>query len=144
MLQVDMYYNRESISTILAMKDVINMGARVYMDTNKERAMVVTYQGKSYKCKECSSRLYYYTMEKEKNNKIKSINTNLIQTVKNKMGRYTKRVILKANEGTDMKRYYFLPSKELVNKYSVENQIRKCAFTTYKQKKSYKERRISY
>ena len=42
MIPVDMYCNRESIATILAMKDVINMGARVYMDTDKERAMVVT------------------------------------------------------------------------------------------------------
>ena len=58
-------------------------------------------------------------MDEEKNNKLKRINTNLIQTVKENMGNYTKRDILKANEVTNMKRYYFWPSTDLVNTYFV-------------------------
>ena len=51
MLTVKMYYNHESIVTVLAMKDVINLGARLYMDTDNERLIIVTYGGKSYKFK---------------------------------------------------------------------------------------------
>ena len=41
-LPVEMYYNHELIAKIIAMKDVINLGARVYMDTDNERAIIVT------------------------------------------------------------------------------------------------------
>ena len=68
--------------------------------------------------------IYYYNTEKDTNNKIKS---NLIKTVKDNMGKYTKREILKANEVTYMQRYFFWPSTDSVNKYFVENQLQNYA-----------------
>ena len=127
MLTVEMYYNHELIAKILAMKDVINLGTRVYMDTYQERVIIVTYGGKSYKFKECSSGLYYYDLDANNN---KMIKTNLIQTVKENRGKYTKRDIIKANEVTDVQRYYFWPSIDSVNTYFVENKLPNCALTS--------------
>ena len=128
MLLVEMYYNKKSIETILAIKDGINLGARVCIDSDKDRAIIVTYGGISYKFKECKSGLYYYDLDENKN-KNKMIKSNLIQTVKENREHYTKRDIVKVNEVTDVQRYFWR-STDSVKTYVVENQLRNFALTS--------------
>ena len=63
----------------------------------------MTYGGISCKFKEYSSGLYYYDLDENK----KMIKYNLIKTVKENREHYTKRDIVKANEVTDVQRYFF-------------------------------------
>ena len=49
------------MSNIVALKDMANVpGVWITMDSSKERAIAVWYQGIFYKFKECQDRLYYY------------------------------------------------------------------------------------
>ena len=59
-LPIKVHYNSESMAIILSLLDVANLeGARITMDTDVERAIILHYNGQTLKFKECIDGLYY-------------------------------------------------------------------------------------
>jgi hypothetical protein len=61
-LPISVHFDKNSLATIVAMKDVANVpGVRVQFDTDVERSINVFYCGKVVKFKECADGLYFLT-----------------------------------------------------------------------------------
>ena len=57
-------FNQNSIATIISFKEVTYIpGVRITTEKNQERVMTVTITWKSFKFKECESRLCFYDIE---------------------------------------------------------------------------------
>jgi len=61
-LPLSVHFDERSLATILSMKDIARIpGARITMDSAKERAVFVKLADRTVlKFEECSSRLYYF------------------------------------------------------------------------------------
>ena len=58
---IEAQFNLHSMANTISLKDMDNVSVlRITMDSSKERAITVDYQGKFYKFKECQYGLYYY------------------------------------------------------------------------------------
>ena len=53
-------FNPESMTNILAIKDVAIPGVNTGMDSRNERAIIVEYKNKIIKFQECRDGFYYY------------------------------------------------------------------------------------
>jgi hypothetical protein len=61
MLPIDVHFNSKSMANIFSMKDVVSLpNVKVTMDSDKERALIVEFQGQVFKFEECANGLYYY------------------------------------------------------------------------------------
>ena len=94
-----MYYNPDSLATVLGLKDALNVpGATVNFDSKKSRSFEVTYDGQVFEFKECKEGLYYFDTDIDSNNKYKE-NVNkylLLQSVEKNKKLHTKKDIKKA------------------------------------------------
>ena len=58
---MSVHFNQKSMATILSMNDFSNVpGVRIYMDSDVEKAINVSYKGRLVKFKECEDGLYYF------------------------------------------------------------------------------------
>ena len=61
MIPVDMYYNLESIATVLLIKDVLDVeNTYIIFDSRKRRSMFVYFGDKEFEFRKYSNGLYYY------------------------------------------------------------------------------------
>ena len=70
LLPMKVHFNQNYMATILSFKELVDiLGVIIATDTKQERAMTVSLgNGKTFKFKECKSRLYFHdTGKKEKN-----------------------------------------------------------------------------
>ena len=59
-LPINVHFNEHSIANILSLSDVANLkGARLTMDSEVERAIVLHFENQQYKFRECIDGLYY-------------------------------------------------------------------------------------
>ena len=117
MIPAKMYYNPESLATVLGLKYALNVpGVTVKFDSTKSRSFEVTYNGKVYEFKECKEGLYYFDTDVDSNNKPnENVNKySLLQSVENNKKFHTKKDIKKADFVTTYQQYlYWSSSGEL-------------------------------
>ena len=131
-IPVPMYYNKDSIGTIYAVKDVLDIpGARITFDSEVEKAIKVNVNGKVFKFEQFSNGLYGM-VQVEKNNDTKNDveNYSMIQTVKQNMELFNKKAISKADESLNIQEYIGWPGTETYKSYINDSHINNCPVTS--------------
>ena len=131
-IPVPMYYNKDSIGTIYAVKDVLNIpGERITFDSDVERVMYVNVNEKVFKFEQLTSGLYGM-VETEKNNDTKNEvkNYSMIQTVKQNKELFNKKAISKADESLNIQEYIGWPGTETYKSYINDSHINNCPITS--------------
>ena len=61
LLPLKVHFNEHSLANILSLSDVANLpGARVTMDTDLDRAIILHYNGQTLRFRECTDGLYFF------------------------------------------------------------------------------------
>ena len=109
-LPVEIYSNPKSTMTIPPAKDLMDVGARVFMDTDSARSMLVLCLSETFESKECDEGIYVFDKKDESNKS--EFRMNLLQTVNDYKDTYTKRYVKNKDEVTGMQWYYYCPSTD--------------------------------
>ena len=134
-LPLTVFFNPNSMATILSMRDVANIpGVQICMDTNKERAIFVFFNGKTIKFQECASGLYFYDTVEDLAIVTKHISETVIgysalQTTRENKQLYTKDEILRADKARKYQGLIAWPSTSTFKKYVSDNYINNCDVT---------------
>lgn len=131
-IPVPMYYNKDSIGTIYAVKDVLNIpGARITFDSNAGRVMKVNVNKKVFKFEQFANGLNGM-VEGEKNNDAKNEveNYSMIQIVKQNNELFNKKVISKPDESLNIQEYIGWPGTEIFKSYINDSHINNCPVTS--------------
>ena len=134
-LPLTVFFNPNSMATILSMRDVANIpGVQICMDTNKERAIFVFFNGKTIKFQECASGLYFYDTVEDLAIVTKHISETVIgysalQTTRENKQLYTKDEILRADKARKYQGLIAWPSTSTFKKYVADNYINNCDVT---------------
>ena len=100
-----MYYNPDSLATVLGLKDALNVpGVTVKFDSKKSRSFEVTYDGQVFEFKECKEGLYYFDTD------IDSNKYSFLQSVEKNKKLHTKKDIKKADFVNTYQQYLYWPS----------------------------------
>ena len=137
LLPLKVHFNEDSLANIVSLSDVASMpGARVTMDTDKERAILLHYNDSVVRFEECGDGLYYVNASELLNHYNKHTVTNysepfsFTQTVSSNKSFFTKSDI----EGADRARYLQSvlgwPSDTTFQTIIQNNQLLNCKTTT--------------
>ena len=132
---VKMYYNPDSIATVIAFKDMLEIKNIILTFHNRNQyAFTVIHDNETYKFVQCARGLYYYNLAAHNNykNKTNLDHYSILQTVKKNEILYSKRDIEGAQKVTDIQRYLFWPGSQ-----QLEDIIEKGMITNCKQNKQH-------
>jgi hypothetical protein len=119
LLPLRVHFNEHSLANILSLSDVANLpGARVTMDTDIDRAIILHFNGKTLRFHECADGLYFFdtkSLDRQRNSKnlLTQYSTNkasFIQSVKSNKEFFTKREIDKAQQARNLQSKIGWPS----------------------------------
>ena len=133
-LPIKVHFNPASIANILSLTDVANLpGARVTMDTERERAIVLHFDGSDFKFKECHDGLYFLdtsiTSNLNHNNAITNYLSCLLQTVQQNKSVFTKNEISNADKARKIQEIIGWPSDTTFKSIIANNQLNNCPIT---------------
>ena len=133
-LPIEMYYNEDSMANILAMSDVANLPrARIMMDSNKERAILLHYGGHTFKFQECHDGLYYLdvcTLTSTNNTVTNYSYLYLTSTVEQNKAMYTKQDVVGAQRARSWQHIMGWPSDQHFQHIINNNQVNNSPITT--------------
>ena len=147
MLPMTVHFNAKSLANILSLSDVANLpGARLTMDTDIERAIVLHYNNKQIRFRECYDGLYYldvrhikditeptHSDHNDSNACVipysNSSSKQFLQTVHNNSQLYTKKEIKGARNARTLQAQIGWPSTTQFLSILASNSIRNCSVT---------------
>ena len=139
LLPISVHFNPHSLANILALSDVANIpGARLTMDTQIERAILLHINDAVYKFLECKDGLYYYDTSSDKNNITTSLahyndfslsHSCFLQRVDENKSFYTRRQIEGADTARKLQASIGYPSTTFFKHLVQHNHLRNCGIT---------------
>ena len=132
LMDIPMYLNNESMGTILAIKDVLNVkGARIEFDSDVEKSMFVSVNGKKLKFEQCAAGLYCMNTGSMvvNNSKNQLSHYSMLSTVKNNKDSFTRQEIKQADKARMIQHHIGWPRTDNFKKYVEGNQLINCPIT---------------
>ena len=138
LLPLKVHFNEQSLANIVALSDVANMpGARVTMDTDKERAILLHFEDKVIRFEECGDGLYFFDTSTLNNQTNKNSLTHysddspssFVQTVSNNKSYFKKSDIEGADRARELQSVLGWPSDTTFKKIIENNQVNNCKVT---------------
>ena len=130
-LPIEVHYNAESMANILSLSDVANLeGARITMDTDVERAIVLHYKGDTLKFKECIDGLYYLDIRSMHKTKSEVTNySSFTSTVAENKKLFTKKDVKGADSARSWQHIIGWPSETTYQHIIQNNLVNNCPIT---------------
>ena len=129
-LPINVHFNSESLANILSLSDVANLpGARLTMDTNIDRAILLHYNGDTIQFKECRNGLYYYDTNVIHSKPVLSPYS-LLNTVADNKLHYSQKEIKGADVARKIQASMGWPSSQSFKHMINNNLIRNCGITS--------------
>ena len=133
-LSIRVHFNHDSLANILSLSDVANLpGARLTMDSQVERAIILHLNQEEIKFLECSDGLYYWDSSSNKSKPSINIyspsstnNLSLTQTVAKNKAFFTKRDVQGADKARVLQSVIGWPSTTKFNHIINSNLINNC------------------
>ena len=131
-LPLKVHYNSDSLANILSLSDVANLpGARLTMDTEIEKAIVLHFNGQQLKFQECSDGIYYWdTQSKSKTTVTNYSDLSFTQTVHSNKQMYSRRDVQGADNARALQAKLGWPSTTKFIQIVDNNLLNNCTVTS--------------